>query len=137
MVNRIASRATAEPIDAGPWSFLAYSARQSARPLHFASRRCTLPQCDCPGRVALAALLSPIVDSARGWETRHHETRVRLTPHKLRHAYGTHCVDRGVDIRIIAEALGHESLESTKIYFPVSFERTRRIAEYLPSRGAK
>ena len=41
---------------------------------------------------------------------------VRLTPPKLRHAYGKHCVDRGVDIRIIAEALGHESLESTKIY---------------------
>jgi integrase/recombinase XerD len=41
---------------------------------------------------------------------------VRLTPHKLRHAYGKHCVNRGVDIRIIAEALGHESLESTKIY---------------------
>jgi integrase len=47
---------------------------------------------------------------------------VRLTPHK-RHAYGKHCVDRGVDIRIIAEALGHESLESTKIYTQVSFER--------------
>lgn len=54
---------------------------------------------------------------------------VRLTPHRLRHAYGKHCVDRGVDIRIIAEALGHESLESTKIYTQVSFERTRQITE--------
>ena len=61
------------------------------------------------------------------WTRRH--LGVRLTPHKLRHAYGKHCVDRGVDIRIIAEALGHESLESTKIYTQVSFERTRRIAE--------
>ena len=43
------------------------------------------------------------------WTRRH--LGVRLTPHKLRHAYGKHCVDRGVDIRIIAEALGHESLE--------------------------
>ena len=33
-----------------------------------------------------------------------------------RHAYGRQCVDLGVDIRVIAEALGHESLESTKIY---------------------
>ena len=61
------------------------------------------------------------------WTRRH--LGGRLTPHKLRHAYGKHCADRGVDIRIIAEALGHESLESTKIYTQVSFERTRRIAE--------
>lgn len=60
---------------------------------------------------------------------------VRLTPHKLRHAYGKHCVDCGVDIRIIAEALGHESLESTKIYTQVSFERTRRIAELFSLPG--
>jgi site-specific recombinase XerD len=61
---------------------------------------------------------------------------VRLTPHKLRHAYGKHCVDHGVDIRIIAEALGHESLESTKIYTQVSFERTRRIAELFALPGS-
>jgi integrase len=60
---------------------------------------------------------------------------VRLTPHKPRHAYGKHCVDRGVDIRIIAEALRHESLESTKIYTQVSFERTRRIAELFALPG--
>lgn len=34
-----------------------------------------------------------------------------------------------MDIRITAEALGHESLESTKIYTQVSFERNRQIAE--------
>jgi site-specific recombinase XerD len=62
---------------------------------------------------------------------------VRLTPHKLRHAYGRQCVDLGVDIRIIAEALGHESLESTKIYTQVSFQRTRRIAELFGPRGLK
>jgi integrase/recombinase XerD len=67
------------------------------------------------------------------WTRRH--LGVRLTPHKLRHAYGKHCVDRGVDIRIIAGALGHESLESTKIYTQVSFERTRRIAELFALPG--
>jgi site-specific recombinase XerD len=68
------------------------------------------------------------------WTRRH--LGVRLTPHKLRHAYGKHCVDRGVDIRIIAEALGHESLESTRIYTQVSFERTRRIAELFALPGS-
>ena len=67
------------------------------------------------------------------WTKRH--LGVRLTPHKLRHAYGRQCVDLGVDIRIIAEALGHESLESTKIYTQVSFQRTRRIAELFGSPG--
>ncbi len=60
---------------------------------------------------------------------------VRLTPHKLRHAYGRQCVDLGVDIRIIAEALGHESLESTKIYTQVPFQRTRSIAALFCSPG--
>jgi site-specific recombinase XerD len=50
-------------------------------------------------------------------------------------ASAPHCVDRGVDIRIIAEALGHESLESTKIYTRVSFARTRRIAELFALPG--
>jgi site-specific recombinase XerD len=67
------------------------------------------------------------------WTRRH--LGVRLTRHKLRHTYGKHCVDRGVDIRVIAEALGHESLESTKIYTQVSFERTRCIAELLSLPG--
>lgn len=49
-----------------------------------------------------------------------------VTPHKLRHAYGKHCVDRGVDIRAIAEALGQESLE-----------RTRCIAELFALRGSE
>jgi site-specific recombinase XerD len=69
------------------------------------------------------------------WTKRH--LGVKLTPHKLRHAYGKHCVDRGVDIRIIAEALGHETLESTRIYTRVSFERVRQIAELFDSPGVK
>jgi hypothetical protein len=40
-----------------------------------------------------------------------------------------------LDIRIIAEALGHETLESTRIYTQVSFERVRQIAELLDLPG--
>lgn len=65
------------------------------------------------------------------WTARH--LGVRLTPHKLRHAYGKHCVDVGADIRVIAEALGHESLESTRIYTQVSFERTEALAQLFDS----
>jgi hypothetical protein len=55
----------------------------------------------------------------------------------VRHAYGKHCVDVGADIRAIAEALGHESLESTKIYTQVSFERTRALAALFDAPGGK
>jgi integrase/recombinase XerD len=69
------------------------------------------------------------------WTEKH--LGVRLTPHKLRHSYGKHCVDVGADIRVIAEALGHESLESTRIYTQVSFERTRALAQLFEPPGAK
>jgi site-specific recombinase XerD len=43
----------------------------------------------------------------------------------------------GANIRVIAEALGRESLESTKIYTQVSFERTRAPAALFDARGAR
>jgi integrase/recombinase XerC len=60
------------------------------------------------------------------WSQRH--LGARLSPHKLRHLYGKRCVDLGVDVRVIAESLGHDSLESTRIYTQVSFERVKGIA---------
>lgn len=69
------------------------------------------------------------------WTRRH--LGVRLTPHKLRHAYGKHCVDRGVDIRIIAEALGHKSLESTRSTPTCPSSAPVASPSYLPSPGAK
>lgn len=41
-------------------------------------------------------------------------------PHTLRHSYATHLLEDGIDIRIISEYLGHESLESTLIYAQVT-----------------
>jgi site-specific recombinase XerC len=55
----------------------------------------------------------------------------RLSPHKLRHAYGKKCVDVGIDIRVISEALGHESIETTKLYTQVSFGKTQLIANAI------
>jgi site-specific recombinase XerD len=70
-----------------------------------------------------------IHDVITRWSKRH--LGAKLSPHKLRHIYGKHCVDLGVDVRVIAESLGHESLESTRIYTQVSFERVRHIAELI------
>lgn len=39
-----------------------------------------------------------------------------ITPHSLRHAYATHALERGANIRDIQEILGHNSLETTQVY---------------------
>ena len=49
----------------------------------------------------------------------------KLTAHSLRHAFGTDLVDAGVDIRVIADLMGHESVATTQIYTGVSAQRRR------------
>jgi len=44
----------------------------------------------------------------------------RVNPHLLRHSLGAHLVNKGVDIRIIQEILGHSSITSTAIYTQLS-----------------
>ncbi|HYX70618.1 MAG TPA: tyrosine-type recombinase/integrase, partial [Terriglobales bacterium] len=90
-----------------------YKGKGSTRVL-LLSRRCTPLTTRSVGRIvkqiAVAKGLSPDVH-----------------PHTLRHAFGTHLLEEGADLRAIQELLGHERLSTTQRYTQLSMKQVLQV----------